>query len=125
MRKLFLMVCLCIAATQVWAQGSKTITGRVTDEKGVPLSGATVFVNDRLAKQTDSDGGYSIVVPGGTTKFTVSYIGFASREVDLGNKTQVNVALLLEDKILSEVVVTGVGSATSKKKLGISVESVN
>ena len=119
------MVCLCIAATQVWAQGSKTITGRVTDEKGVPLSGATVFVNDRLAKQTDSEGGYSIVVPAGTNKFTVSYIGFASREVDLGNKTQVNVALLLEDKLLSEVVVTGVGAATSKKKLGISVESVN
>ncbi|MBU3715241.1 MAG: hypothetical protein FGM46_09905, partial [Ferruginibacter sp.] len=92
MRKLFLMVCLCMSVLQIWAQGSKTITGRITDEKGVPLSGATVFVNDRLAKQTDSDGGYSIVVPAGTTKFTVSYIGFATKEVDLGNKNQINVA---------------------------------
>lgn len=125
MRKFFLLVCLCIAATQLWAQGSKTINGRITDEKGNPLSGATVFVNDRLAKQTDSDGGYSIVVPAGTSQFTVSFIGYASKQVDLGNKTQINVVLQLEDKLLSEVVVTGLGAATSKRKMGISVESVN
>ena len=64
MRKLlFLLAAVLMLAIQTIAQGTKTIAGRITDDKGIPLSGATVYVNDRLAKQTDSDGGYSIAVP--------------------------------------------------------------
>ncbi len=126
MRKLlFLLAAVLMLAIQTIAQSTKTIAGRITDDKGIPLSGATVYVNDRLAKQTDSDGGYSIAVPTSTTRVTVSYVGYTTKIVELGNKSQVNVALQLEDKLLSEVVVTGLGAATSKRRLGISVESVN
>jgi hypothetical protein len=51
MRKLlFLLAAVLMLAIQTIAQGTKTIAGRITDDKGIPLSGATVYVNDHLVK---------------------------------------------------------------------------
>ena len=78
MRKLVLLVmCITMAASQLWAQ-TRTITGKVTDDKGAPLSGATVSVpNSNIRTATAADGSFSINVPATARLLTVSYVGFA------------------------------------------------
>ncbi len=53
-----------------------------------------------------------------------SFVGMTTQEVAAGNRSVIDVALASDIKALSELVVTGVGVATDKRKLGISVESV-
>jgi TonB-linked SusC/RagA family outer membrane protein len=73
---------------------------------------------------TDGGGSYSLSVPAkGALVF--SFIGMATKEVEISANSVVNVSLTSDTKQLSEIVVTGTGVATDKRKLAISVESVS
>ncbi|MCF8342007.1 MAG: SusC/RagA family TonB-linked outer membrane protein [Chitinophagaceae bacterium] len=125
MRKLLsLVLCLSVMISSAWAQ-NKTVTGTVTDEKGNPLSGVSISFASNQAKLTGVDGKYSIQVPSTVKSLTFSSVGYGVQVIDVKSQSVINVKLVTDDKLLSEVVVTGVGAATSKKKLGIAVESVN
>jgi TonB-linked SusC/RagA family outer membrane protein len=95
---------MLLAATQVFAQ-DRTISGRVTDESGQPVPGATVVVkgNTSINTVTGDDGRYTLVVPAGATVI-VSFLG-QQKEVVVGNNSTLDVSL--SDKQLKEVVVTG------------------
>jgi TonB-linked SusC/RagA family outer membrane protein len=124
MRKiaLFLTVLFC-STVAVFAQ--TTIKGKVTDSKdGAPMIGATIKVKGENSYATSAaDGSFTITSKSGKT-LEITAIGYNSQSVKIDGST-VLVKLLQDSKSLSEVVVTGVGYATSKKKLGIAVESVN
>ncbi len=110
MRKLVLLVlCMALTATQLWAQ-TRTITGKVTDDKGAPLSGATVSVpNSNIRTATAADGSFSINVPATARSLTVSYVGFADFSAPItGTSTTVDVSLVPSSD-LEGVVVTGYG----------------
>lgn len=118
-----LLVCSTCAFT--WAQERK-ITGKVTSaEDGNALPGVSVVVKGTTTGSvTDGDGNYSLFAPAkGTLVF--SFIGMTTREVAVGNNSVVNINLSTDAKQLSEIVVTGVGVATDKRKIAISVESVS
>ena len=89
----------------------KRITGRVTSrEDGLPLPGVSVKVTGtKTGTQTDASGNFSISVPVGSKSIEVSYIGFLSQIISIGNKTVINVSLENDAKQLSEVVVVGYG----------------
>lgn len=100
------------------------ITGKVTDDKGLPISNATI--QERGTKRgtvTDLDGNFKMSV-GPSARLTVSSVGYDPKDVTVGTATELAISLAASSASLAEVVVTGVGVATSKKKLGISVESV-
>jgi len=110
MRKLVLLVlCIAMTASQLWAQ-TRTITGKVTDDKGAPLAGATVSVpNSNIRTATTADGGFSINVPASARSLTVSYVGYADFSAPItATSTTISVSLSPSTD-LEGVVVTGYG----------------
>ncbi|RSK37555.1 vWA domain-containing protein [Hymenobacter metallilatus] len=85
-----------------------TVSGRVTDKStGQGLPGVTVLVKGTTTgTSTGPDGTYTLTLPTETTTLVFSTIGFVTREVKLTGQTTVNVALVTDQKKLSEVVVT-------------------
>lgn len=87
-----------------------TITGRVTDQNGDPIPGATISVpGTNLGTATDMDGRYSITVPEGVN-LVYSFIGFESQTITVGNQATINVSLVESVSALQEVVVVGYGT---------------
>jgi len=106
-----LLFCTIIAVAQ-----SKIITGKVSSTNGVPLAGTTVQLkNSKITTTTSNEGAYSISVPVNASNIIVfTYIGFVSKEVEIGNATSFDVSLVEVDNSLNEVVVVGYG--TQKKR---------
>jgi TonB-dependent starch-binding outer membrane protein SusC len=120
MRKLFtLLAAVVLLCGQLAAQTNRTITGKVTDDKGSPLAGVTVTAvgSDRRA-QTDDAGNFSISIPEKVKSLRFSYVGFVLQDVSLGSKTTVAVKLNTDDPSLAEVVVVGYGTQQKKSFTG-------
>lgn len=98
----------------------RNITGKVTDKNGDPLPGVTVIVkNTQRGNITDTNGDFSISVPDTETSILVfSFVGFATKEVEIGTQTSINVSLDIDEKSLEEVVVVGYGSVKRKDLTG-------
>jgi TonB-linked SusC/RagA family outer membrane protein len=124
--KKILLTCFALAfVLSAWAQ-ERIITGKVTSaEDGSPLPGVNIVLKGTTTgATTDADGTYSIATSAdGILVF--SFIGFKTSEIQVGTRTTVDVPLSVDFTQLTEVVVTGVGAATSTKKLTISVGKVN
>lgn len=89
-----------------------SISGTIVDESGVPLAGAAVLVKGTTnGTQTDFDGNFSIMVNQGAT-LIVSYLGFTTKEITVGNSSTINVVLEEDASFLDEVVVIGYGTQT-------------
>lgn len=92
---------------------TQTITGTVVDESGLPIIGANVIeAGTTNGIMTDIDGKFSLSVSAGS-KIQVSYIGYLSQEIKVGNKKSFEVVLKEDTQALEEVVVVGYG--TQKK----------
>ena len=117
LKSLFLLVCLVLSGTTVFAQ-EKTVTGVVTDSFNEPLIGASIVVQGTTnGVITDLDGKYSIkVTPGATLQF--SYVGMEKQSVKVGNQNVINVQLKDDSQMLAETVVIGYGSAKKRDLTG-------
>lgn len=99
-----------------------TINGKVVDEKGDPISGASVQVKGTKTGATaDANGTFSLKASNGAT-LVVTALGFEAKSVAASNN--LTIKLTAEVKSLSEVVVTGTGTSVAKRKLAISVQSI-
>jgi TonB-linked SusC/RagA family outer membrane protein len=96
-------------SAQVIAQQKKTITGVVTDDLGEPIIGANVIEKGTTnGIITDIDGKFTLeVAPGAVVQ--VSYIGYNTQEVKVGNQSTLAIQLVEDTQALSEVVVVGYG----------------
>ena len=122
-----LLVCmfLLLAAIPAAFAQNKTITGRITDPNGQPIVGATVAAKgSNVATQTNSDGVFSLTVPAGVQRVTVSSVGFTSQEVPISGSTELNLSLAASASELSEVIVTALGVERNKKSLQFSTTTV-
>ena len=117
LKSLFLLVCLVLSGTTVFAQ-EKTVTGVVTDSFNEPLIGASIVVQGTtIGVITDLDGKYSIkVTPGATLQF--SYVGMEKQSIKVGNQSIINVQLKDDSQMLAETVVIGYGSAKKRDLTG-------
>ncbi len=89
----------------------RQINGKVVDSNGVPLAGASVVEKGTVnGAQTDFDGNYSLEVADDEAILVISYIGFATKEVSVGQQTTINVTLSESTAGLEEVVVVGYGA---------------
>ncbi|HET8735394.1 MAG TPA: TonB-dependent receptor [Pricia sp.] len=87
------------------------VSGVVTDENGTPLPGASVVeMGTGNGTTTDFDGNYSITVANENSILVFSYIGYSSKEMEVGTSTTVNVQLEPDASELDEVVVLGYGT---------------
>ncbi|MET4107863.1 von Willebrand factor type A domain-containing protein [Hymenobacter sp. UYP22] len=96
-------------AAQHQAPTSYPVQGRVIEKSnGRGLPGVTVLVKGTtVGVSTSHDGTYSISIPKGAGTLVFSAIGFTTQEVKLTGQSTVNIALVSDAKVLSEVVVTG------------------
>ena len=95
-------------------QATKKITGTVVDAQG-PVIGASVMEKGTTnGTVTDFDGNFTLNVNPGAT-IVISYIGYETQEIKVGNQSNINITLNEDDAVLEEVVVVGYG--TMKKKL--------
>jgi Ca-activated chloride channel homolog len=102
-----------------------TVTGKVVDDYGSPISGATV--NEKGKKNatiTDANGAFSLVVSSDKAVLVISYIGYNVQQISLKGRAQLNISLKASTQNLQEVVVTGYGT-TKKKNITGSVVTIN
>jgi TonB-linked SusC/RagA family outer membrane protein len=91
------------------------VKGKVIDEKGNPLPGATVLAKGTTkAVLTDADGNFTIDMPANSAKLVVSYIGMESLEVTI-KSTPLTIILKELGQELSEVIITTGYEKTSKR----------
>ncbi len=109
---------LFILLTYVFAFGQETtITGTVTDSAdGSSLPGVNIYVEGTtIGTSSDMDGNYQIKVPSDSKSLIFSFVGYQQKEVTIGDRTKIDVALRESVESLEEVVVVGYG--TQKKSL--------
>ena len=113
-----------VLLVQVTFAQTKTVTGTVTDDSGLPLPGANVLIKGtQLGTQTDFDGNYSIEAED-VQELVFTYIGFATQTIKVGGNSVINVKMEIGES-LDEVVVVGFGTTREKKSLGYAVSSVS
>lgn len=96
------------------------ITGRITNEQGLPLSGVSVMIKgSAVGTVTDNNGEFKLQVPGESVVLLISYTGFVNREVvaDL-QKRRIEISLLRLDNELQSVVVVGYGTQRKRDVTG-------
>ena len=114
-------VSLLFLLFNIVTNAQESISGTVTDETGVPLVGATVFVKGTsTAVTTDFDGKFSINASMGDS-LEASYVGFSSQSATVDSSI---VNFLMSTDQLAEVIVTGYGSQ-SKRTLTDNIASVS
>ncbi|HWK06417.1 MAG TPA: SusC/RagA family TonB-linked outer membrane protein [Puia sp.] len=126
MRKLHQsMLCLLMLFTLGVQAQTKEITGKITDASGAPIPSATIRIKGtRTGTSSEMDGTFKINASSNAI-LVISGVGYEPKEFKTTGLSTISAQLSIDSKSLSEVVVTGVGTATSKKRLGIAVQSVS
>jgi len=118
-KKTLVVLLFAIIGISASAQ-DRTVTGKVTDAKdGAPLVAASVAVKGtNKGTTTSADGTFSINVASNQTTLVVTFLNYATKEVQIAGKNSINVALSQSADQLSEVVVIGYGSVRKKDLTG-------
>jgi TonB-dependent starch-binding outer membrane protein SusC len=107
-KNLLFLLGLMLFSTFAFAQ--KNVTGKVTGDDGSPLPGVNVRIkNSQVGTSTDVKGSYSIKATGQDV-IIFSSVGYLTQEVKVGNRSEINVAILSGTSSLDEVVVVGYGT---------------
>lgn len=116
---------LLILSILSFSQNNFKVTGKVTDETGKPVQGATVQVKGTtIATATIADGSFSLMAPSGTATLVITSVGFADQEVAINNRSEVIISTTSTASSLQDVVVIGY-TAIKKKDVTGSVSSIN
>jgi len=100
-------------------QQQKIINGVILDAAGLSLPGASILVKGtNNSVSTDLDGKFSIKIDSGDKILVISYIGFDTVEIPIGNKTDFKITLKESSQTLNEVVVVGYGTVKKKDITG-------
>lgn len=91
----------------------RIIKGRITDEKGQPLSGVSIKVKGSSSGVSTGENGEFSIEAADNTTLVISYIGYLEQEVAIRDDAYISINLLPSDKSMQEVVVVGYG--TQKK----------
>jgi TonB-linked SusC/RagA family outer membrane protein len=100
---------------------TKPITGKVFDNEGETLIGASVFIKGSagVGTITDKNGAYSLSLKNlQNVTLVYSYIGLKTQEIKVGKQTSINVTLASDAEMLKDVVVVGFGTQNKKTVVG-------
>jgi len=125
MRKLMLTLSAVFVFILSAVAQDRTITGKVTDEKGAPVEGVSVTSADgKQGTQTNKEGIYSISVPASVRNLTFSFVNFESQTRSISRTGAMNITLKAIDTRLEEVVVVGYG-VQQKRKATSSISKID
>ncbi|WP_147678085.1 SusC/RagA family TonB-linked outer membrane protein [Algibacter pacificus] len=106
-------------------QAQTVVGGTVVDASGMPLPGVNITEQGTTnGVSTDFDGKYSIKA-GSSSVLIISYLGFVTQEIVVGNQKVINVTLIESLEALDEIVVTALGIKKEKKALAYAVQEVD
>ena len=95
-----------------------TVKGTVKDETGEPLVGVSVVIKGTTnGTMTDLDGNFSISCNKNDV-LQISYVGFLTQDITVGNNSNFQIKLKEDQKVLDEVIVIGYGTTTRKSAVG-------
>jgi len=119
MKKVATFLVMLLVSTLTFAQTK--ISGNVTDETGEPVIGASIFVKGTTnGAVTDLDGNFSISVPSSSSQITVSYVGYVTQTITVGNQKTLKIVMKEDRETLDEVVVVGYGTMKKSDLAGAS-----
>ena len=121
-----LLVGICLTPALAGKQPPKTVTGTVTlGVNNQPIAGANILIKGtQTGTVTDQRGNYVLTVSGNDAVLVFSFIGHNTQEVTVGNQSVINVALVENNEVLGEVVVTALGIKREARSLGYAVGEV-
>ena len=122
----FLMLCFLFVGAGIGAYAQKTVTGKVTDQGGLPLPGVSIIIKGTtIGTVTDIDGNFSLpnVRPEATLVF--SFVGMSPQEVAVGNKAVINVTMAEQTIGIEEVVAVGYGVQKKESVVGSIVQATS
>ena len=127
MRKLTLLYLLLFTVlVQISAQNTRTITGKITDDKGIGIAGVSVLVKgSTIGVTSDGDGNYKLIAPNSAKTLVFSALNFSNKELNIGNSATISTSLASKEDNLSEVVVTSFGIKRDSKTLGYSTPKIS
>jgi TonB-linked SusC/RagA family outer membrane protein len=97
----------------------RPISGKVTDEKGGVLPGVSIVLKGTTqGTTTDADGNFEISLPDDSGILIFSFVGYISREVVVGTKSNLEIALSVDTRSLDELVVVGYGTVKKSDLTG-------
>jgi TonB-linked SusC/RagA family outer membrane protein len=106
-RSLFCCVLLCFSTMVAMAQERK-VSGRITDVGGSGIPGATVVIKGtQMGTNTNGEGEYSINVRSNTDILVISFVGYKTKEIPVGNQSVLDIKMDDDISALEEVIVTG------------------
>ena len=102
-------------------QATKKITGSVVDAMGPVIGASVVEKGTTNGTVTDFDGNFTLNVKPGAT-IVVSFIGFETQEIKVGNQDNFQITMKDDNAVLEEVVVVGYGVQKKKLVTGATVQ---
>jgi TonB-linked SusC/RagA family outer membrane protein len=123
MKKCLLLLLLALSLLRSNAQ-DKTIRGKITDEAGKPLAGATVTIKGTNLSATTDEKGYFTINSGNTIKpvFSISFVGYESYDYTYKGNSGFTVTLHQDSKTLGDVIVIGYGVQRKRDVTGATSE---
>ena len=113
-----LLILLLCSVSQSMAQQKISVSGRVTNNQGDPIMGATISEKEgNTSTSTDINGTYSINVPSNAS-LVASYVGYQNQEIAVNGRNTIQITMEGSDSALEEVVVVGYGKQQKSKLLG-------
>src|SRR4029078_13227100 len=110
MKKFIFLVTLIFSLLFAVGQ-NRTITGKITDEKGSPLANASVVVKGtNLGTSTSANGSFTLSVPPNASTIVASYVGLGDKEITLTGETNYAINLSSAAGTMNEVVVVAYGT---------------
>ena len=101
------------------------VKGRVLDENGNGLPGLSVLIKGTTrGTSTDVNGSFQLEIPSPETVLIFKFLGYQTKEITVGNQTNLEVSLKPENKSLTEVVVTALGIKKQSKSVGYATATV-
>lgn len=116
-RQLVFMTIFFVMSYTLFAQ--KRITGKVTDEQGVPIANASVRIkNSNGGTATNAEGAYAITLPASAKAVIFSSIGHETKEVAIGTASVYNISLATASSEIDEVIVVAYGTVKKTDFVG-------
>jgi TonB-linked SusC/RagA family outer membrane protein len=116
---------LAFFISNVYAQDTRTVTGRIQTTTGLGIAGAVVkALPSKRTVTTDNEGNFKITIASGDKSVEVTSLGFLSQTYTLRNEANFSLALQEDTKALTDVVVTAYGIKREAKKIGYSVQEL-
>lgn len=118
MRKFVLLIMIVLSAGALALTQNKRISGTVKGVDGKPIAGATVLVEGTsIGTTTNAEGRFSVQAPADGT-LVVSFIGYASKSVNIAGKTRLDIALKEDTHAIDDVIVVAYGTAKKESFTG-------